>query len=38
MVFVNICIFLGIPLALLVLRWFFLGPDDDGRGGWTPWG
>jgi hypothetical protein len=45
MVFVNLCIFLGIPLAMLGVWWFFVGPpdptdpkDDGDRGGWTPWG
>jgi hypothetical protein len=28
MVFVNLCIFLGIPLALFGLRWFLGGPPD----------
>jgi hypothetical protein len=38
---VNLCIFLGIPLALFALRWFLVGPpdptDNDDRGGWAPW-
>jgi hypothetical protein len=41
MVLVNLCIFLGIPLALLALRWFFIGPpdptDNDDRGLPPPW-
>ncbi len=36
--FVGICIFLGLALALFGLRWFFFGPPDDkNQGGWTPW-
>jgi hypothetical protein len=41
MLLVNLCIFLGIPLALLALRWFLLGPpdptDNDDRGFRPPW-
>jgi hypothetical protein len=41
-VFVKLCIFLGIGLAVLGLRWLLLGPPDptdrNDRGGWTPWG
>jgi hypothetical protein len=41
MTFVNLCILLGIPLALLGLRWFFIGPPDpngrDDRGTRPPW-
>ena len=38
MVLVNLCIFLGIPLALLGLRWLLLGSpaptDEDERRDW----
>jgi hypothetical protein len=39
MVLVKLCIYLGVALALLALRWLLFGPPDpDNRGSWTPWG
>jgi hypothetical protein len=33
----DICIFLGIVLALVVLRWWFFGPPDDNDRSNAPW-
>jgi hypothetical protein len=37
-ILVNLCILLGIPMAMFGLRWFLFGPpDDDDRGSRAPW-
>jgi len=39
MMLVNLCIFLGIPLAMLGLRWLLTHNDDDDndQGNRAPW-